>query len=190
MPILSNHLFVYTSASSNFTDNSLEAPSSPMVTPNKTPADFIVSRLWVTIISWVLPESSFKIAAYLWVLASSNAASVSSKIKNGGGLIVVIAKSKAIEVRALSPPESMASPLILLLGKSTEISSPSSGSSSVPTSSSSSALRGGLINCRLVLPPPKIIRKNLLNSSLILTKPSLKLVFLLIFHCVRQQHLE
>lgn len=37
--------------------------------------------------------------------ASSKAASTSSKIIKGGGLLAIIAQIKAIEIKAFSPPE-------------------------------------------------------------------------------------
>lgn len=39
--------FATASASSNFTDNNLDTPSLPIVTPYNIPARLIVSRLWV-----------------------------------------------------------------------------------------------------------------------------------------------
>jgi uncharacterized protein (TIGR00730 family) len=70
------------------------------------------------------------ISPYLRELASSRAASVSSRIMKGGGLTCDIAKIRAIEVRARSPPDNIINPLTFFLGKETSTSSPSSSGSS------------------------------------------------------------
>ena len=123
-------------------------------------------------------------------LASSSAASVSSKIMNGGGLTCETAKIKAMEVSARSPPDNISNPLILFFGKLTRMSIPSSpsssaasasklatpdGSSKSPASSSNSArfLFFSRITSMLASPPPNIITKYFWNSALIFATPVL-----------------
>src|SRR3990167_9094960 len=84
----------------------------------------IVSLLWVMTISWVFSPKLLSIKAYFCELASSNAASVSSKTRNGGGLTCDMAKSKEMATNDLSPPDSISKEEILFLGWLTEISIP------------------------------------------------------------------
>ena len=93
---------------------------------------------------------------------------------NGGGLTWEIAKIRAIEVRARSPPESIMRPRIFFLGRLTLISRPSStfsSSSSISPSSNSDFLLASLVRTRLASPPPNMVVKSSSNFLLILSSP-------------------
>src|SRR3989344_981264 len=145
----------------------------------------MVSRLWVTTISWDLADKVLSIWPYLRAFASSSEASVSSSTRKGGGLTCDMANKSAIDVRALSPPESISRPLIFLRGRETLMSMPNSSSPSSPSSGSISTTSSPIttvLGClsltvrKEALPPPKSTVKNCSNSLLTCTKPLLNLV--------------
>src|SRR3989338_2659268 len=75
-------------------------------------------------ISWVFSPKLLSIKAYFCELASSNAASVSSKTRNGGGLTCDMAKSKEMATNDLSPPDNISKEENLFLGWLTKIPIP------------------------------------------------------------------
>src|SRR5688572_12142761 len=138
-----SYYFAILTASSSFTEINFEESSEPSVTPYKICARDIVSRLCVTTINCDDCESVSIISPYFLLLASSNAASVSSNTKNGGGLTCDNANSNAIDVNDRSPPDNISKSLTFLRGNATLISIPisfspasSSSASSIPSSSS------------------------------------------------------
>src|SRR3989338_8857711 len=136
-----------------------------------------------------LAESVLNISPYLRVFASSNAASVSSNTKNGGGFTCERANISAIDVSDLSPPDNISRPLIFLRGKLTSTSIPhslspaffpfSSSSFSYSISSPSMKIFSGLpssITPSLAEPPLNNVVKKFVNSLFTSIKPSLNLV--------------
>ena len=91
--------------SSNFTLTSLLTPDSYMVMPYKTSTYSIVFFLWVIKINWDLFFNFVMYWPKVSTLASSKAASTSSRMQNGAGLDFMIAKSKLIAVKVFSPPD-------------------------------------------------------------------------------------
>ena len=83
----------------------LETPSSCIVIPYKVSAYSIVLFLWVIIINCDLYFRVYRYFPKTSTLASSRAASTSSKITNGTVLTFRIANNHDIAVPVLSPPE-------------------------------------------------------------------------------------
>ena len=136
-------------------------------------------------------DSSAIMSPYFLELASSKAASVSSRMINGGGFTCDMANSKAMEVRARSPPDSIIKPFILFLGRLTSMSIPSSDSSSsawpefslsifsssrIDISVSFLFFLISLITESLAVPPPNILLKKSWNCVFIFSTPNLNSV--------------
>ena len=135
--------------SSNFTLTSLDTPDSCIVIPYKTSAYSIVFFLWVITINCVFSLNSFKNLPKLSTFTSSSAASTSSSIQNGTGLVSSIANNSDIAVKVFSPPDSKDICFSVLPGGKAFMS--------IPVWSTSS----GLVNLSSALPPPN----NFLNTS-------------------------
>src|SRR5437773_412418 len=84
----------------------------------------MVPRLCVMTTNWVVAARARRASANRPMLASSSAASTSSRTQNGTGRTSSIANSRATAVRARSPPDSIASACGFLPGGLATISTP------------------------------------------------------------------
>ena len=76
---------------SNFTATRLLTPCSCIVTPYSTSAICIVRLECVMMMNWLCSRNSWTIRLKRWLFASSSAASTSSRMQNGLGLLLKIA---------------------------------------------------------------------------------------------------
>ena len=135
--------------------------------PYKTSAYSIVFFLWVITINCVLFLNSFKNFPKLSTFTSSSAASTSSKMQNGTGLVSNIANKSDIAVNVFSPPDKSEICLSVFPGGSAFISIPV-----VKTSS-------GLVNLSSASPPENNFLNTSLNLTLITSKVSKNFSFII-----------